>query len=158
MTRQLKRDVLARERERRIRVRTAGSVPPGRENRSHAQPRPTSRRDAARTCGWCRGPIDTKGVGRIPKWCSAACRQRAWEQSRAAASGRAAVEIVERVVYAPVEHAELPRHGDWPDLLRELATQLDSGRIYLRDMPDVGAALSVALAAYERHPSASTRA
>ncbi len=68
------------------------------------------------------------------------------------------MEIVERVVHAPVEHAELPRHGGWPDLLRELATQLDSGRIYLRDLPDVGAALSVALAAYERHPSASTRA
>ena len=147
MTRQPKRDVLARKRERRIRVRTAGSVPPGCENRSHAQPRPTSRRDAARTCGWCRGAIDTKRVGRIPKWCSAACRQRAWEQSRAAASGRAAVEVVERVVHVPVERAHTPCHREWPELLRELAALLDSGRIHQRDLPHLGAALSLALAA-----------
>jgi hypothetical protein len=66
------------------------------------------------------------------------------------------VKIVERVVHAPVEHAELPRHGDWPEVLRELATQLDSGRVYPRDLPDLGAALSVALAAYQRHPSTPT--
>ncbi len=47
------------------------------------------------------------------------------------------------------------RRSQSPDLLRELATQLDSGRIYLRDLRDLGAALSAALAAYERHPSAS---
>ena len=68
------------------------------------------------------------------------------------------MEIVERVVHAPVEHPELPRHGDWPDLLRELAAQLDSGRIYPRDLLDLGSALSVALAAYQRHPSAPARA
>ena len=147
-----KRDPLARERERRIRAAAAGPVLPSHETCPAASPGPTSRRDAARTCGWCGGAIDTKRVGRIPKWCSAACRQRASEQYRAA------VEIVERVVHAPVERAELPRHGDWPDLLRELATQLDSGRIYLGDLPDLGAALSVALAAYERRPTASTRA
>jgi hypothetical protein len=157
MTRQPKRDVLARERERRIPVRTAGSVLPGHKNCSHAQPRPTSRRDAARTCGWCRGAIDTKRVGRIPKWCSAG-RQRAWEQSRAAASGRAAVEVVERVVHVPVERAHTPCHREWPELLRELAALLDSGRIYQRDLPHLGAALSLALAAYERHATASTRA
>ena len=46
------------------------------------------RRNAATVCGWCQGPIQIKAAGRIPKWCSPACRQRNWEQSRAAASGR----------------------------------------------------------------------
>src|SRR5205823_4316477 len=64
----------------------------------------------------------------------------------------AAVEVVERVVNVPVEHARTPRHGEWPELLRDLAAQLDSGRIYPRDMPHVGAALSLALAAYRHLP------
>src|SRR5664279_3298466 len=61
------------------------------------------RRLAAATCGWCDSPIEFKARGRIPKWCSAACRQRAWEQSRAAASGRSAVRIVERRVEIPAQ-------------------------------------------------------
>jgi hypothetical protein len=69
---------------------------------------------------------------------SGARRQRAWEQSRAAASGRAAMKIVECVVHVAVEHAELPRQGGWPEPRRELAAQLDSGRIYPRDVPDLG--------------------
>jgi hypothetical protein len=125
---------------------TAGSKPERRKFRMR------------RTRGWCGGPIDTKRVGRIPKWCSPACRQRAWEQSRAAASGRAAVKIVERVVHVAVEHAERPRQGGWPQVLRELAAQLDSGRIYPPDLPDLGAALSAAFAAYERRRSARSRA
>lgn len=36
--------------------------------------------------------------GRPPKWCSPTCRHRAWEQRRAASSGLAAVEIIERAV------------------------------------------------------------
>jgi len=65
------------------------------------------RRNAATVCGWCQGPIQIKAAGRIPKWCSPACRQRAWEQSRAAASGR---------VY--------PR--DLPDLTNALTDLLDA--------------------------------
>src|SRR4051794_33891290 len=65
-------------------------------------PEVVRRRLAATTCAWCGGKIEPKTRGRIPKWCSAACRQRAWEQSRAAASGRAAIEVVERVVEVPV--------------------------------------------------------
>jgi hypothetical protein len=106
------------------------------------------------TCGWCGEPIDTKSRGRIPKWCSAACRQRAWEQSRAAASGRAAVQIVERRVEIPVPARtpapSNPRHGDWSELLHQLATQLDSGAIYDRDLPDLTNALNDVLKAYER--------
>ena len=33
-----------------------------------------------------------------PKWCSSLCRHRAWELTRAAASGHAAVQVVDRVV------------------------------------------------------------
>jgi hypothetical protein len=99
-----------------------------------------------------------KPVGRIPKWCSPACRQRAWEQSRAAASGRAAVEIGERVVHLrPSPDMATPTHDEWVPLLRELTDQLDAGRIYARDLPDLGAALTDLLAAYDRHPETRTR-
>lgn len=100
-------------------------------------PEVVRRRLAATTCGWCGGPIEPKSRGRIPKWCSAACRQRAWEQSRAATSGRAAVEVVERIVEIPGRH---PRHGEWASLLNELATQLREGVIYDRDLHAIGEA------------------
>ena len=109
-----------------------------------------TRRSAAQRCGWCGGFIDVKAIGRIPKWCSATCRQRAWEQRRAAASGRCAVEVVERVVRVPVERERTPRHGDWLPLLHELATQLDCGRIYFRELPELGEALSSVVTAYRR--------
>jgi len=49
-------------------------------------------------CGWCGSPILLPARGRIPKWCSSSCRHRAWELTRAAASGRAAVQVVDRAV------------------------------------------------------------
>jgi len=98
-----------------------------------------ARRHAASTCGWCGGPIRVRATGRLPKWCSASCRQRAWEQTRAAASGRSAVQIVERRVETPV--AIPPTRSDWPRLLGELVTQLDTGRIYNRDLDEMSAAL-----------------
>jgi hypothetical protein len=49
-------------------------------------------------CGWCGSPILLPARGRTPKWCSSSCRHRAWELTRAAASGRAAVQVVDRVV------------------------------------------------------------
>jgi hypothetical protein len=145
--------ILARERARRARVeRMLGpaqfSTPVDEGELSETQ----RRRNAATVCGWCQGPIQIKAAGRIPKWCSPACRQRAWEQARAAASGRAAVQVVERVVHVPVERHSTPRHGDWPGLLRELTAQLDSGRIYPRDLPDLTNALTDLLDAYQRHP------
>jgi len=61
--------------------------------------------------------------GPVPKWCSATCRHRAWEQTRAARSGRSAVEVVARVVVTPSPPAlpRAPRHGEWVDALRALA-------------------------------------
>jgi hypothetical protein len=98
-----------------------------------------ARRRAASTCGWCGGPITVKATGRLPKWCSASCRQRAWEQARAAASGRSAVEVVERYVETPMPIP--PTRHDWPRLLGEFVTQLDTGRIYNRDLDDLSRAL-----------------
>ena len=63
------------------------------------------RRAAATACGWCGGPITARARGPIPRWCSATCRHRAWEQTRAAASGRAAVQIVERRVQVSVRQS-----------------------------------------------------
>jgi hypothetical protein len=108
------------------------------------------RRLAARTCGWCQGPITVKPTGRLPKWCSPSCRQRAWEQSRAAASGLAAVRVVERRVEIPTPVA--PRRQDWPRLLADLARQLEDGRIYDRDLLALGVALNAVYGAYNRRP------
>lgn len=106
------------------------------------------RRIAATTCGWCGGPITPGSRGPIPKWCSATCRHRAWEQSRAADSGRTAVQVVERRVEIrlPLE----PTRRDWPRLLGELARQLDDGHVYDRDLPALGRALDPVLRSYRR--------
>lgn len=113
------------------------------------------RRRAALTCGWCKGPIEPKTRGRIPKWCSATCRQRAWEQDRAARSGRAAVEIMERQV--PVPTPTSPRHLEWASVLEDLAHQLDTGAIYHRDVQPLARALNDVLAAFERRTSPTAR-
>ncbi len=106
------------------------------------------RRTAATTCGWCGGPITPRSRGPIPKWCSATCRHRAWEQTRAATSGRSAVQVVERRVQVrvPLE----PTRRDWPTLLGELTVQLTDGRIYDRDLPGLARALAPVLQAYRR--------
>jgi hypothetical protein len=149
----------ARERQRRLARDARQATPAG----SHAQAHPDDgltddqrRRQAATKCGWCGGSIEPKARGRIPKWCSAACRQRAWEQSRAAASGRSAVSVVERRVEIPVrtfgvQDGRQPLHDEWVSLLGTLAGQLDSGAIYARDIPKLTIALNDVLAAYERH-------
>ena len=143
MAQKPKRAALARERTRRSQKNT----PPSRRG---SGPGATTRRGAATTCGWCGGAVTVKATGRIPKWCSAACRQRAWEQSRAAASGRSAVEVVERVIEVPAAPDATPRREQWPSLLRELAAQLDTGRIYTRDLPELGTVLTAALDAFQR--------
>jgi hypothetical protein len=127
------------QREARQQPRTAASPKPapsagaGSAEATSAAADPTDRRRAATTCGWCGGPIQPKARGRIPTWCSPACRQRAWEQSRAAASGRAAVQVVERRVEVPTR---LPlSRRDWPQALHELAQQLDDGRITTATSP-----------------------
>lgn len=54
------------------------------------------------------------------------------------------------MVEAPVERERVPRRAEWPALLRELITQLDDGRIYARDLPDLGTALNDLIAAFNR--------
>jgi hypothetical protein len=144
VARRPKPDALARERKRH----SQHDAPPAKQEALASAA--ATRRDAATRCGWCGGAIETKATGRIPKWCSPACRQRAWEQSRAAASGRSAVEVVERVVEVPAEHDRTPRREQWPALVRELTAQLDDGRIYARDLPDLSDVLNDLVAAYNR--------
>ena len=97
--------------------------------------------------------------GRPPKWCSPACRHRAWEQSRAAASGRSAVEVVTQIVQVerPVVVKEdvdvQPSGRGWPDTLIELAHQIDAGRVYDRDLPSLAASLDLVLSALSRRPA-----
>ena len=85
----------------------------------------------------------------MPKWCGDTCRHRAWELKRAAASGRAAVKVVDRQIEV------LPRPGvrtpdDWAELLNELASRLDSGRIYERDLPVLDDAVLAVVQAFNR--------
>ena len=105
-------------------------------------------RSAATTCGWCDRSITPRSRGPNPKWCSAACRHRAWEQARAAASGLSAVELVERrfEVQVPL----VPTRRDWPRLLGELASQLNDGRVCDRDLPALARAVQPVLEAYRR--------
>ncbi|WP_445258530.1 hypothetical protein [Nocardioides aurantiacus] len=103
------------------------------------------------TCGWCGTRVELKSTGRVPKWCSETCRHRAWEQRRSAASDRAPVEVVDHVVEVEkqvrvVERVEVPvpqhpRRGEWPAMLQRLAAEIDSGRVYIRDLDAIDEAL-----------------
>ncbi len=111
-------------------------------------------------CGWCGSPILLPARGRIPKWCSSSCRHRAWELTRAAASGHAAVQVVDRVVEVDrlvtvvqeVPVATVPQGAAWPAALAQLAKALDTGRIYDRDLPALAQALSGVSDALDRRP------
>jgi len=85
---------------------------------------------------------------------------QAWEQSRAAASGRSAIQVVERVVTIPDvarEPARGPRQLDWVDLLQELTAQIDSGAAYDRHMVAIAAALDDVVRAVLRRSGHSSR-
>lgn len=99
--------------------------------------------------------MQPKDRGRIPKWCSPGCRQRAWEQARAAASGLAAVRVVERRV--EVRTPATPTRRDWAPTLHELARQIDDGRVYDRDLDQLATALGEVLEAYRRRPPVQQR-
>ncbi len=111
-------------------------------------------------CGWCESPILLPARGRTPKWCSSSCRHRAWELTRAAASGRAAVQVVDRVVelerlvtvVQEVPVATVPQGAAWPAALAQLAAALDTGRVYDRDLPALAQALADVAAALDRRP------
>jgi hypothetical protein len=137
----------AREQQRR-QQRQHAPVERSRLDRTSPAVDGPERRTAATTCGWCGGPITPRSRGPIPKWCSATCRHRAWEQRRAATSSRTAVQVVERRVEirVPLE----PTRQDWPRLLSELAGQLDDGRVCDRDLPGLGRALEPFVRSYRR--------
>ncbi len=111
-------------------------------------------------CPWCATVFPVKPRGRVPTWCSPACRQRAWEQARAAASGRSAITVVERVVNTPVftprlvcvqqPPPDITRRSpqEWADQLHELARLIDSRRIYDRDLNTLAPARNALVAAY----------
>jgi len=143
-----------RERERQRRQQTEQTTPKARSNPAAADVHGPERRTAATTCGWCGGPITPGSRGPIPKWCSATCRHRAWEQTRAAASGRAAVHVVERQVEVRVPAA--PTRRDWARLLTELTRQLDDGRVYDRDLGALSSELRSLLEAFRRLPVAGS--
>src|SRR4051795_10550519 len=126
---------LQRERERRRRQQwersSAQQLPPLDGATPEVSSWAVARRATATTCGWCHRAITPRSRGPLPKWCSATCRHRAWEQARAAASGHLAVRVVERQVEAPTPIA--PTRRNWPRLLDELVRQLNDGRVYDRD-------------------------
>jgi hypothetical protein len=111
-------------------------------------------RPEAITCGWCGQTVRVKARGRTPTWCSDQCRHRAWEQSRAAASGRSAVQVVDRptVVERTTRYLvpKPPRSPEWAETLRSLTRQVDNGRLYDRDLRAVAEATADLNRALER--------
>jgi hypothetical protein len=99
-------------------------------------------------------------AGRTPKWRSSSCRHRAWELTRAAASGRAAVQVVNRVlevdrlvtVVQEVPVTTIPKGAEWPAALAQLATALETGRVYDRDLSSLAQALADVADALDRRP------
>jgi hypothetical protein len=140
--RRRERDQQRRQPAQRAQAKEAHAVAPGAEADGRG------RRTAATSCGWCGGPITPRSRGPIPKWCSPTCRHRAWEQARAAASGRSAIQVVERRVEVPTP--VIPTRRDWAWLLGDLVSQLDDGRIYDRDLSDLGVRLAQVLEAHNR--------
>ena len=124
--------------------------------------RPRRRANQTLLCGWCSREFLPATRGRTPKWCSQTCRQRAWEQRRAARSGLVAVKVVHQVVEVEkvvqkevVKQVEVhvrPSRRDWPALLVELTTQLERGLVYDRDLPELANRLSGVLEVLERRP------
>ncbi len=119
-------------------------------------------------CGWCGTEVLVPARGRVPKWCSSTCRHRAWEQRRAADSGRSAVEVRDRVIktvktVTVVQHhtTEVPvphrpqTADDYAQVLIELAARIDSGRIYDRDLPAITPAVNALVEALWRRRKSS---
>jgi hypothetical protein len=115
------------------------------------------------TCGWCRATVAVPSRGRVPKWCSASCRHRAWEQRRAAASGLSAIEVVhrpvevvrtvtkvKRVVVDGPQIATPRTVEEWARLLEELAARLDRGTIYGRRLSVMRPAVAAVVDSFNR--------
>ena len=95
---------------------TTSEATDDRQSRSPRRPGQTL------ACGWCGSLILLPARGRTPKWCSSSCRHRAWELTRAAESGRAAIQVVDRVVEVDrlvtvvqeVPVTTVPKGTEWP--------------------------------------------
>jgi hypothetical protein len=123
------------------------------------------RRPAELTCAWCGSAIAIKPRGRIPTWCSTSCRHRAWEQSRAAASGRSAIKIVNRIVEihhnvpvpAPAPRSRLPRQAAWVGAVKGLTQQLNTGELYDKHLAALASAVVELNTALELRLTSSSR-
>ena len=94
-------------------------------------------------CGWCGRPVKVPARGRVPSWCSSACRHRAWEARRANREQARDVKVVTRIIEVEkptVRTVEVPvpleprTAEDWAAMLELFATRLAQGRIYRRDL------------------------
>jgi len=93
-------------------------------------------------CLWCGSSVAVKARGPLPKFCSATCRHRAWEQARAARDGRVAVVAVDRLV------ATYPKDArGWGEHLERLAEDVRRGQL---DEGELTAALDLVYAAVAR--------
>ncbi len=127
-------------------------------NREGSLPAGKTRRPTTVACTWCGSQTTVLPVGRVPSWCSNSCRHRAWEQRRAASSGLASREQVERLVEVEVpvtittevEVEVLPKGASWAKALTQLAEQIDRGRIYDRDLAGIAEGLDEASKALMR--------
>ncbi len=127
-------------------------------NREGSLPAGKTRRPTTVACTWCGLQTTVLPVGRVPSWCSNSCRHRAWEQRRAASSGLASREQVERLVEVEVpvtiikeiEVEVLPKGASWDNALTQLAEQIDRGRIYDRDLAGIAEGLDEASKALMR--------
>jgi hypothetical protein len=129
----------------------SNTAAPGRAGAALATGRRVAGQELA--CGWCGRPVTLRATGRPPKWCSATCRQRAWEQTRAAASGRSAVQIVERYVAAiPIDVS------GWLSQLATLTHQVSTqpGQFLDGDLDNLAHALELGLAAIAARRDRST--
>ena len=108
------------------------------------------RRPEGLKCAWCGAMFAVPARGRLPKWCSGQCRHRAWEQDRAAKSGHSAVKVVDREIIVKETVQAIPRGAEWADALSKLAEELDSGRVYRRDIPAIAEAAGALARALRR--------
>ena len=131
-----------------------GAGPPAAEKNRRRRP------GQVLLCGWCGSQITLRATGRTPKWCSDSCRHRAWETSRAAASGAAAVTIVDRTIELQVpvivvEYVQVPttpKGPGWVPALHELAAQIDTGKVYDRDLTALADGVDALITALNRRP------
>jgi hypothetical protein len=66
------------------------------------------------------------------------------------------VKVIERVIVTPVPpppSTKAPRHGEWLDLLHQLAGQIDRGLVYDRELAALARAVDEVIAAFRRRPN-----